>query len=63
MLAAAGKYTLKATHLPHSAVYRTFTMMSPGSLILGMGLCSILTFNGPSKMTACIVSLLILQTC
>lgn len=45
------------SYLPHKAVYRTFTIISLGSLIFGIGRSSIATWSGPLKMTAFIVSL------
>jgi hypothetical protein len=43
------------THLPHSAVYLTLTMMSLGSWISGMGLSSMATSSLPLKTTAFMV--------
>ena len=50
---------MPSTHLPHRAVYITFTIMSVESSILGIGRSSIATTWGSLKMTAFIVFLAI----
>ncbi len=51
--------TFSSTHLPHKAVYITFTIISVDSLILGIGRSSIAMTRGPLKTTAFIVLLAI----
>ena len=50
---------IASTHLPHKAVYITLTMISVGSLTLGIGRSSMATTWGSLKTTAFIVSLAI----
>ncbi len=58
-LPASFEATFSSTHLPHKAVYITFTIISVGSLILGIGRSSMAMARGPLKTTAFIVSLAI----